>query len=158
MKQALLALTLVLSLGLQAQSEADRNLATLIADFAQMSKEKVLFTSVECNKAMLESFNIQTNEPSLQKMLEVVNRLYLVQTTDRATAELMLKRINELQARGYLKNYTETKQQDMKITIFVPKEMRMAYLVALTEAAGQSILLVVSDDNFFNLVERLRVE
>lgn len=159
MKQTILALALIMNFAAAAaQTEADRSLATMIADFAQMSKEKVLFTSVECNREMLKNFNIQTNDKSLSKMLEVVNRLYLIQTSDPATATLMQKRVAEMEARSYVKNYTETKQQGIEISIYVPTETKSLYMVALTTTADQSIMLVVTDDNFYNLVERLRSE
>lgn len=160
MKQIYLTLAL-LSLMMctaTAQNEADRAVATLIADLAQLSKDKATFTSMKCNKDMLTQFNISTTDPVFQEMLNNIGRLYMIYTTDPSTAQLIRKRVQDLDSRKLLNNYTEIQQDGNKILIYVPAVMQMTYAIGVINSGEQSVLVVFSDENFYNLVERLRTE
>lgn len=141
-----------------AQNEADRTVATLIADLAQLSKDKATFTSLKCNKDLLNQFNISTSDVALQDMLNSVQRLYMIYTTDASTSKLIRKRIQDLESRGMLNNYTEIQQESGKVLIYVPAVMQMTYALSFITSYEQNILVIFADDNFYNLVERLRTE
>ncbi len=141
-----------------AQNEADRAVATLVADLAQLSKDKASFSSMKCNKNMLSQFNISTADPALQDMLDNIERLYMVYTTDATTAQLIRKRIQDLDSRKLLNNYTEIQQEGNKVLIYVPAVMQMTYAIGVISSNEQNVLIVLADDNFYNLVERLRTE
>ncbi|MCQ2339110.1 MAG: DUF4252 domain-containing protein [Paludibacteraceae bacterium] len=141
-----------------AQNEADRAVATLIADLAQLSKEKATFASMNCNKELMSQFNVSTTDPALQDMLDNISRLYMIYTTDASTAQLIRKRIQDLDSRKMLNNYTEVQQAGNKVLIYVPAVMQMTYAIGVVNSGEQNVLIVFSDDNFYDLVERLRTE
>lgn len=153
-----LALACLLICPAMAQNEADRSVATLVADLAQISKEKATFTSMKCNKEMLKQFNISTTNVVLQDMLDNISRIYMIYTSDTSTAQLIRKRIQDLDSRKMINNYTEIMQDGNKVLIYVPAVMQMTYAIGVVNSNDQTILLILSDDNFYNLVERLRTE
>ena len=143
---------------MSAQNEADRAVATFIADMARMSSEKVSFTSMKCDKQMLAQFNIETNDQGLQSMLNSIGRLYMIYSQENTTIQLMRKRMQDLESRGYLNNYTEVKHEGNNVTVYLPALMQMAYIVSTVVTEEKDIILVIADEGFYNLVERLRTE
>lgn len=151
-------LTCLLFSSVIGQNEADRAVATLVADLAQLSQDKATFTSMKCNKEMLAQFNISTTDPLVQNMLNTIERLYMIYSSDQSTAQLIRKRIQDLDSRRMLNNYTEIYQNGNKVLVYVPTVMQMSYAICVINNDEQSVLVLFSDENFYNLVERLRTE